>query len=163
LFVFEEFDAATDLETLASRDDDQESTTTKRNSKLDLVGVLDSLDGWADNHNRIIFITSNHFDKLAALDGAFTRPGRIDMHIDMHTLTISKAIDMLAYAFEEKLTSDQQTRVCEIFKAHPDEITAALLENIIHHASIKKGLDNAIDVLERSTLKKDEHGQFIIQ
>lgn len=40
-------------------------------------GLLNALDGVASSEERIIFMTTNHYDKL---DPALIRPGRVDVH-----------------------------------------------------------------------------------
>src|SRR5690606_31944655 len=45
------------------------------NSKLSLSGLLNAIDGVASPDGTIIFITTNHIDKI---DPALLRPGRID-------------------------------------------------------------------------------------
>ena len=40
-------------------------------------GLLNALDGVASSEERIIFMTTNHYDRL---DPALIRPGRVDVH-----------------------------------------------------------------------------------
>jgi len=40
-------------------------------------GLLNALDGVASSEERIIFMTTNHYDRL---DPALIRPGRVDIH-----------------------------------------------------------------------------------
>ena len=48
-------------------------------SRLSLSGLLNALDGVGAQEGRILFATTNHFDKL---DPALCRPGRMDWHIE---------------------------------------------------------------------------------
>lgn len=46
-------------------------------SSVTFSGLLNALDGVASSEERIIFMTTNHYDKL---DPALIRPGRVDIH-----------------------------------------------------------------------------------
>ncbi len=46
-------------------------------SSVTFSGLLNALDGVASSEERIIFMTTNHYDKL---DPALIRPGRVDLH-----------------------------------------------------------------------------------
>ena len=48
--------------------------------KISLSSMLNILDGVRENDGRITVITSNRYESL---DSALTRPGRIDIHLDM--------------------------------------------------------------------------------
>ena len=46
-------------------------------SSVTFSGLLNALDGVASSEERIIFMTTNHYDRL---DPALIRPGRVDIH-----------------------------------------------------------------------------------
>lgn len=46
-------------------------------SAVTFSGLLNALDGVASSEERIIFMTTNHYDRL---DPALIRPGRVDIH-----------------------------------------------------------------------------------
>lgn len=52
----------------------------KPQPKISLSAMLNILDGLRENDGRITVITSNRYESL---DSALTRPGRIDIHLDM--------------------------------------------------------------------------------
>ena len=52
----------------------------KPQPKISLSAMLNILDGVRENDGRITVITSNRYDSL---DSALTRPGRIDIHLNM--------------------------------------------------------------------------------
>ena len=52
----------------------------KPQPKISLSAMLNILDGVRENDGRITVITSNRYESL---DSALTRPGRIDIHLDM--------------------------------------------------------------------------------
>lgn len=58
---------------------DTSNTSVKKNEglqKLTLSGLLNALDGIGSSEERIVFMTTNHYDRLAP---ALIRPGRIDV------------------------------------------------------------------------------------
>lgn len=52
-------------------------TPLRYKSSVTFSGLLNALDGVASSEERIIFMTTNHYDKL---DPALIRPGRVDIH-----------------------------------------------------------------------------------
>lgn len=52
------------------------SSVDKPHGKLTFSGLLNALDGVASSEERLIFMTTNHYDKL---DPALIRPGRVDI------------------------------------------------------------------------------------
>ena len=50
---------------------------TRFKSSVTFSGLLNALDGVASSEERIIFMTTNHYDRL---DPALIRPGRVDIH-----------------------------------------------------------------------------------
>ena len=63
----------------------------KNEDPITLDDILNLWDGIFENTGRILIITSNHYDKL---DKAITRPGRIDIRLDMKKLS-AKTICMI--------------------------------------------------------------------
>lgn len=55
-------------------------TPARPDMKLTFSGLLNALDGVATSDGRIMFVTTNHIDRL---DPALIRPGRIDVHIEI--------------------------------------------------------------------------------
>eukprot|EP00960_Hanusia_phi_P032612 749940-Hanusia_phi.AAC.3 len=53
-------------------------------SGLTFSGLLNALDGVAGQEGRLVFMTTNHLDKL---DPALVRPGRADMLVEFHLCT----------------------------------------------------------------------------
>jgi len=52
----------------------------KRKNNLSFSGLLNALDGVRTTDGRILFMTTNHKEKL---DPALLRPGRADIHIEL--------------------------------------------------------------------------------
>ena len=73
------------MRTVSSNDKEKDAITkafeiTKPQQKVSLSAMLNILDGVRENDGRITVITSNRYDSL---DTALTRPGRIDIHLNM--------------------------------------------------------------------------------
>ncbi|KAJ9114791.1 hypothetical protein QFC24_007110 [Naganishia onofrii] len=77
-------------------DDASESSDKRKNKKnkgaargggVTLSGLLNAIDGVAGSEGRILFMTTNHIEKL---DHALIRPGRADIHVEFKNA--SKAI-----------------------------------------------------------------------
>ncbi|KIJ50475.1 hypothetical protein M422DRAFT_159916, partial [Sphaerobolus stellatus SS14] len=69
--------SATSLPSTTKKDN---TTTEEDVNTLSLSGLLNSLDGVAAAEGRILFATTNH---LARLDPALSRPGRMDIWIEL--------------------------------------------------------------------------------
>lgn len=65
---------------------------------ITLDDILNLWDGLCETPHRILIITSNHYDQL---DPALVRPGRIDLTLNMGTVTASVLKDMFAHLFEK--------------------------------------------------------------
>ncbi|KAL8808114.1 MAG: hypothetical protein Q9223_007759, partial [Gallowayella weberi] len=55
-----------------------------RGANVTFSGLLNALDGVASAEERILFLTTNHVDRL---DGALVRPGRVDMSVRLGPAT----------------------------------------------------------------------------
>lgn len=79
-------------------------------SSVTFSGFLNALDGVASGEERIIFMTTNHVEKL---DPALIRPGRVDLAelIDDATPTQAKTLFMRFYGGGEETTSISQANL----------------------------------------------------
>jgi chaperone BCS1 len=55
-----------------------------RGANVTFSGLLNALDGVASSQERIVFLTTNHFERL---DPALIRPGRVDLYQELGPLT----------------------------------------------------------------------------
>ena len=67
--------------------------------KLDLAGILNTLDGITDCSDRIIIFTTNHPEKL---DPALIRPGRVDLIIHLTYICKGVAREMIQHFFKDE-------------------------------------------------------------
>jgi mitochondrial chaperone BCS1 len=61
-------------------------------SKLSFNGVLNALDGVTAQQGRMVFMTTNHLERL---DPALVRPGRADVHVHVDNATRDQVKRML--------------------------------------------------------------------
>lgn len=65
----------------------QESSSPTKSSGITLSGLLNCLDGVAAQEGCLIFMTTNHIEKL---DSALIRPGRVDVQVEFKNATASQ-------------------------------------------------------------------------
>jgi SpoVK/Ycf46/Vps4 family AAA+-type ATPase len=68
---------------------------------LTLSFVLNVIDGIRETPGRVLIITSNHYNQL---DKALTRPGRIDVTLEMKNASVQMIVDMYKHYFNERLS-----------------------------------------------------------
>lgn len=73
-------------------------------SMITFSGLLNALDGVASAEERIIFLTTNHVEKL---DPALIRPGRIDMKEYLGNATDYQIKQMFLRFYEDEALADQ--------------------------------------------------------
>lgn len=75
-----------------------ETVFPKCQDPITLDDILNLWDGLCETPHRILIITSNHYDKL---DPALVRPGRIDITLNMGSVTFPVLREMFAHMFEK--------------------------------------------------------------
>ncbi|CAG7918055.1 unnamed protein product [Penicillium olsonii] len=73
-----------DVDAAFSNRREQSDADGYRGANVTFSGLLNSLDGVASAEERIIFLTTNHVDRL---DEALVRPGRVDMTVRLGEVT----------------------------------------------------------------------------
>ena len=102
-------------------------------TKLSFNGLLNALDGVTAQQGRMVFMTTNHLEKL---DPALVRPGRCDVHLFVGHATRLQIARMLerfypsipdATALAERLPEDSlsMARVQEFLVRHRDDLPSA--------------------------------------
>lgn len=94
---------------IRNEDDAQMSSFLKKSQPptddLTLSFILNVIDGIRETPGRVLIITSNYFHQL---DKALTRPGRIDISLEMRNASVKVISEMYEYYYGEKL--DKSTR-----------------------------------------------------
>lgn len=108
---------------------------------LTFSGLLNGIDGVATPEGRIIFMTTNHKERL---DPALIRPGRADVHMHIGNATSDQARRLFErfYPRDRKLASDFGRLI-------PDrEYSMAALQNylMLHRAYPLNALRNVVDL-----------------
>ena len=75
---------------------------------ITLDDILNIWDGIQEHSGRIMIITSNHYDKL---DPALTRPGRIDLRMEMSKLSRKSIVDIYRHLYEKNIPRNVQDRI----------------------------------------------------
>lgn len=103
-----------------------------KNDKQNLTfsGLLAAIDGVASAEGRVLFMTTNHFEKL---DSALTRPGRADVHLHFTFATSNQIIKLIKKFFPER-TDDEIIGSLNAGNLGDRKISmAALQETLVAH------------------------------
>jgi mitochondrial chaperone BCS1 len=105
-------------------------------SRLSFNGVLNALDGVAAQEGRLVFMTTNHIEKL---DPALIRPGRCDVHALISNASRDQVIGMIQRFFPradavlsrtlaERVPQDaiSMARLQEFMVRHRDDLEGAI-------------------------------------
>eukprot|EP00437_Effrenium_voratum_P023664 CAMPEP_0181412176 /NCGR_PEP_ID=MMETSP1110-20121109/8285_1 /TAXON_ID=174948 /ORGANISM="Symbiodinium sp., Strain CCMP421" /LENGTH=649 /DNA_ID=CAMNT_0023534877 /DNA_START=37 /DNA_END=1983 /DNA_ORIENTATION=- len=135
-----------------------ESTTS--GDKLNLAGILNTLDGVVDTPGRLLVMTSNHPEKL---DPALIRPGRIDKMFHLTYMVGEQACKMIAHYFQQELEEELISRICMLMGGGPEtkalEITPARLEQLCAEHDEVKALCESLEQLaapQKVTVQRSE-------
>lgn len=92
LLLIEDIDTIQITEKREDEPVEENSTpTTPPKNSITLSGMLNAIDGVMAREGRVLFITSNHANKL---DDALVRPGRIDMREHLGLMELPEAMSM---------------------------------------------------------------------
>lgn len=95
-------------------------------SKVTLSGLLNALDGVASTEGYLLFMTTNHPEKL---DPALTRPGRVDVQIEINNVVREQAVRYFSHFYgpgHEVLAEKFGQRY---FTDEPSQVSMAQLQN----------------------------------
>lgn len=111
----------------------------ERQSSIDisLSGLLNAIDGLASHEGHMLFLTTNHRDRL---DSALIRPGRVDMEVEFRSATPKQAVALFRRFFPEAGDAVSE----QVAKRLPRNVSMAALQGhfIVHkrdfHAAIER-------------------------
>ncbi|VBB31446.1 unnamed protein product [Acanthocheilonema viteae] len=122
--VLEDVDAA-----FGSRDDPiQSSKTYEGLTRVTFSGLLNAIDGVASADERILFMTTNHVDRL---DPALIRPGRIDVKQYFGCCTEAMFSEMFKHFYGNIVTEDMAVKFREAAVALNMEISPAQVQGYL--------------------------------
>jgi len=97
IIVFEDIDCMNDVVLKRTENNNK----FKTNNEFTLSCFLNYLDGTEEYDNRLIIMTTNHFDKL---DPALVRPGRIDLQFNLTNCDKKQFIKIINKFFDKNYT-----------------------------------------------------------
>jgi mitochondrial chaperone BCS1 len=116
----------------------QRNKASGNESKLSFNGLLNALDGVTAQQGRLVFLTTNHLEKL---DPALVRPGRADAHFFLNNASQMQVQKMLT-RFYPSITSEQaaslaarvpehalsMAKIQEFMLRHRDDLAGAMAD-----------------------------------
>lgn len=140
IMVLEDADAAFSNRRTQTDDDGY------RGANVTFSGLLNALDGVASAEERIVFLTTNHVERL---DGALVRPGRVDLTVRMGEATAWQVEQLWDRFFAEedpngRLKKDFLGRMSTLGLLH--RVSTAMLQG--HFLFNKDNAQGAINTLE---------------
>jgi hypothetical protein len=138
IMTFEDIDAQTELVKREFRDDRKSEVVVKKNkdgevvvenpqykhrTPLSLACILNTMDGIRENHGRVVVLTSNHYNKL---DPALTRPGRIDIEVEMGDADLDVLSDIYLQHYNVPLPEVDKRRLGNDFSCAPCKIVTLI-------------------------------------
>ena len=149
--VLEDFDSSDAFHDRSS-DTQKESTFDRhgRRTSMTMTGILNALDGLNQLDKQIIFMTTNHIDKI---DPAILRPGRVDHLVEVPPVQMKVAAKHLLQlypdlhgnsAVDRWISSDACIPGCELTR-----IKLAAKTNVLIVAKLMRELiDNKESIVE---------------
>jgi len=83
---------------------------------ITLDDILNLWDGIEETTGRILVISSNHYFDL---DPALTRPGRIDVSIEMNNASYEMIVDLYNHLYDKSLVQDKVLNIKDFKKVKP--------------------------------------------
>jgi mitochondrial chaperone BCS1 len=112
----------------------KERRTTTTDTGVTLSGLLNALDGVSSREGRVLFLTTNHPERL---DPALIRPGRVDRKIELGYATPDQARRLFLWFYRDSaLSAAELGREADRFAAQvPDGklCMAAIQEHLLRH------------------------------
>lgn len=122
-------------------------TPHRYQSSVTFSGFLNALDGVASGEERIIFMTTNHLEKL---DPALIRPGRVDLNVLVDDALPAQAKTLFArfYGESDETSREEVDRMgqqLEVLTAtemhHGRRISMAALQGLFIRCSPKEAVE----------------------
>ncbi|KAJ1918766.1 Complex III assembly protein translocase and chaperone [Mycoemilia scoparia] len=134
-----------DIDAAFTKERDQSEKAGYQQSMVTFSGLLNALDGVASSEERLIFMTTNHIERL---DPALIRPGRVDMKVFLGNATPSQMRRM----FTRFYPCDEQLAESFVDKIRDKSISTAHLQGhfVFYKHSAKAAVDNTDSLLTQN-------------
>ena len=91
---------------------------------ITLDDILNLWDGIEETSGRILVISSNHYNEL---DPALTRPGRIDVSVEMNNASRNIIAEMYRHLYEKRINTKSLRKVKQYFYSPAEIINLYLM------------------------------------
>jgi chaperone BCS1 len=91
---------------------------------ITLDDILNLWDGIEETSGRILIISSNHYNEL---DPALTRPGRIDVSVEMNNASRNIIAEMYRHLYEKRINTKSLRKVKQYFYSPAEIINLYLM------------------------------------
>lgn len=116
--------------------------STMQTTKLSFSGFLNALDGVRSQEGQILFMTTNHKERL---DPALLRPGRADVHVQLNHASEKQMKGLFCKFFpESEAMADDFARQLPVFKFSMAKLQGHMLK---YRESATACVENAKELL----------------
>lgn len=106
---------------------------------ITLDDILNLWDGIEETSGRILVISSNHYNEL---DPALTRPGRIDVSVEMNNASREIISEMYRHLYEKRINTKSLTKVKQYFYSPAEIINLYLMHKNDENAFMSRLIMN---------------------
>ena len=119
----------------------------KENSGITFSGLLNAIDGVGASEGRIVFMTTNHIEKL---DPALIRPGRIDVKMYLGNATSAQCKKLFMKFFPDK------EHLVEEFKIPSGKFSIAIIQDylMLHQGQAERAIASVESIEKIQLLPK---------
>jgi mitochondrial chaperone BCS1 len=126
-----------DIDAVFAKRDEQ----NRYGSQVTFSGLLNTLDGVVSTEQRLVFMTTNHKERL---DPALIRPGRVDVSVYIGDATANQAKRLFLRFYESEM--ERANRIEKIVEESSKSISMASLQG--HFLLYKSDAKLAVEKLE---------------
>ena len=127
------------LESNDTKERIQLPTMMSQEEPITLDDILNLWDGLRETPGRIIVISSNHYDKL---DPALTRPGRIDISLELTNASHGTINEIYFNLFKKNIPPKNLQKIKQYFYSPAEIVNIYLAENTDGDKMIKRLMEN---------------------
>ena len=107
-------------------------------------GLLNTLDGVASSEERLVFMTTNHLDRL---DPALIRPGRVDVKQEIGLASKSQVSKMFSRFYPDEILSQAEAFADKVMELGQRKSIAQLQGHFLLFKNDSKGAIENVELL----------------